>query len=136
MICFVLISCCIDDEVPYQNISVQDVSGNYGVNIIRLNFKDLVEVDMCSLHPAIPVRMWEFRILGFEQPSYFPERVTWSEQWLVMIQSVGEFSDVEKRDDVYYCLFSACKWKNLLFGYSRDLSFAECLQLHPWDMSC
>ena len=53
-----------------------------------------------SLHPAIPVGMWELRIVGFDQPPRCPECVAQSGEWLVMSQGGGELSDGEKHDGV------------------------------------
>ena len=56
---------------------------------------------MNCLHPAIPVGVWELRILGFDHTPRCPECVTRSEEWLVMSKT-GELSDAERRDGVYY----------------------------------
>jgi len=106
-------------------------SGKDGAEVIRVSFNDWEAVGLCAalgiicISSAIPVGVWEVRTQdpGLWPPPCCPECIAQSEEWLVMSQKWREFSDGEKRDGVYSCLFPVSKWKNRHFSSSQDLSY-------------
>lgn len=110
------------------------VSGKDGVEVIRVTFSDWEEVNLCaqlcivcidSLHPAIPVGVWELGVRGFDHPPRCLECVSKSEEWLVMCQRERELRNGEKHDGVYSCLFPVDQWKNFHFSSCHDLTFSS-----------
>ena len=123
---------CVETVVgPLHHSSVEGW-GRQQQQVIMVSFNNWEELDWCallciismdSLHPAIPVRVRELRIVGFYHPPRCPECVTWSEEWLIISQGGGELSEGEKHDRVRSNLFPVRKWNNLNFTFSQDLSF-------------